>query len=352
MDSEIEHIEIKKLVKPLRLIFRTASGEKKNMESLIVRVVLKNKKEGIGECPTSRAFPFETLQVIEDFVKRIIPSFIGKDILEYQTLIEKIKKNYPIFRLSLSGLELALFRAHLSYLSISEFSFWGAKKRKIETDITIPSVRLDKALRWLSEFERKGFRFFKIKLKGELEKDIRFLSRIMDYLKRTLAYEYKLRLDMNESYCARDFLILADYLKKNEVPVECIEQPLPREDYKGLKEIADRVDLPIVLDESIKEAEDLNRIGALGLRFAPNIKLAKSGVSESKRIYEIAKKEGLRTMVGCMTETNIGLSGGIFFAMGHGDFDFIDLDGVYFIRQKPSFSSIEIQGPFYILSAS
>ncbi len=349
--SLIRGIEIKRVSLPLKVAFETAKGKKNFTESIILRVLLDRNHEGIGEASTSRAFSLESLEVMERFLREAKSSLIGMNVTEYPSLVEKLRRNFPSFRLAISGLELSLFRAYLSWKNISEFSFWGGKKRIIETDITVPHIDLKEALRWVCLFAKRGFRFFKIKLKGDLERDFQFISAINDLLKETLN-DYQLRLDMNESYTAREFLVLRDKLSSFRIPVEFFEQPLKRDDYGGLKEIVKEKDCEIVLDESVKDVEDLDRIGALGFKGGVNIKIAKSGINESKKIHDLAKRAGLKLMIGCLTETPIGLSAGIFFASGIGDFDYVDLDGVHFIKAKTPFSSIRVSGPYYIFTPS
>jgi L-alanine-DL-glutamate epimerase-like enolase superfamily enzyme len=350
--SRIERIDLKRVRKPLRITFSTAAGKKDHMESLIIRVLLDTKEEGLGESPTSRAFPLETLEVMEDVIRKVIPLFIGKEIRESLPFLAKLRRDFPGHVLSFSGFEVALFRAYLSLCHLSEFSFWGGKSRILETDITIPNVDLQKAKKWALKFLKKRFRFFKIKLIGDIERDIDFLRAISETLSRKGEGDHLLRLDMNESYNARDFLVFLEKLSKFRIPVQLVEQPLRRDDYNGLREIVKESRIEIVLDESVKSAEDLDRIGSTGFRGGVNMKIAKSGLMESKRIYDMARKNGLKLMIGCMMETILGLSTAIFLALGLGDFEYVDLDGIHFLRWKKPFSEIDLSGPYYIYSGS
>ena len=83
-----------------------------------------------------------------------------------------------------------------------------------------------------------------------------------------------------------------------------------------------------------------------------NIKIAKSGINESLKLYNRAKKNGLKLMMGCMTETMIGLSAGINFAAGTGGFDYIDLDAIHFLYHKHSYKGITISGNHYLIDRS
>ena len=42
----------------------------------------------------------------------------------------------------------------------------------------------------------------------------------------------------------------------------------------------------------------------------------------------------MKLMIGCMTETMVGLSAGICLAAGTGAFDYVDLDSIHFLHHR------------------
>ena len=162
---------------------------------------------------------------------------------------------------------------------------------------------------------------------------------------------FTIRLDGNQGFTEKTYLDFLDFLIRSNYPIELFEQPLPKNDYKGLKEIKKRSSVPIILDETIFNEADLERAIEDDLCHGINIKIAKSGISESLRLYNHAKKYGLKLMMGCMTETMVGLSAGINFAAGKGGFDYIDLDAIHFLRHSRSYGRIDIDGSRYVLLA-
>jgi L-alanine-DL-glutamate epimerase-like enolase superfamily enzyme len=62
-----------------------------------------------------------------------------------------------------------------------------------------------------------------------------------------------------------------------------------------------------------------------------NIKLVKcGGLTPARRMIQEAKKLGLKTMVGCMTESSVGIS-----AIAHllPQLDYVDMDGPCYLRK-------------------
>ena len=78
----------------------------------------------------------------------------------------------------------------------------------------------------------------------------------------------------------------------------------------------------------------LSRAVEAGACHGINVKIAKSGIGESLEIVRVARKHGLKLMIGCMTETMVGLSAAIYCASGSAAFDYIDLDGIHFLHHR------------------
>ena len=317
------------------------------MKSVLIRVTLADGSRGFGEVPTSHAMPAETPAAIGDLLGEIIPSLRGADAGEYEQITDRLRRRFRGFAMTLSGLETALFRAYLASSGLSEHAYWGGKALSLETDITIPITGDPLRLRqWVEYTARKGFRIYKVKMSGIVDADKESLSRVTECLEEQ-GRPYILRLDGNQGYSAASYRAMVSFLEKRAFPVECFEQPLPKADFRGFKEIRKERAVPVVLDESVISSEDLKRGIGDDLCDGVNIKVAKSGISESRRIYEMAKKCGLKVMAGCMIETMVGLSGGIYFAAGTGGVDFIDLDAIHFLYHKHRYGTVTVDSLWY-----
>ena len=120
-------------------------------------------------------------------------------------------------------------------------------------------------------------------------------------------------------------------------------------DYKGMEQLYSKAPLPIIADETVFSVQDCQRVIDRGLAHGINIKIAKSGITQSRQIIEMAKKAKLKLMIGCMTETIVGLSTAIYCAAGSGVFDYIDLDSVHFLYAHYHYQDITIDGATYHL---
>jgi len=111
--------------------------------------------------------------------------------------------------------------------------------------------------------------------------------------------------------------------------VEFIEQPMPAADREGMKEVYSRSVLPLIADESCITEEDVDRCH--GLFHGVNIKLVKcGGLTPARRMIARAKDLGMKVMVGCMTESSVGISA---IAQLLPLLDYVDMDGALLLRE-------------------
>jgi L-alanine-DL-glutamate epimerase-like enolase superfamily enzyme len=353
--STIRDIRFRRTVRPMRTTFATALGSKTAATSVLVKVTLDDGSEGVGEVPTSFVLQHETVPAIESILRETRDELIALPVEECPRRIEVFRRRFAGFHMTISGLEVAVFRATLAARGVSEHRHWGAACDRVETDITIPFIGDEGVLRrWMKRVVKIGFRVYKVKVSGDVEADIRFLRRVRAMLEDAMpapprGVPFVVRLDGNQGYNRKTYLRMIDRLAKERLAVELFEQPLPKDDHEGLRIITKRSGLPIVLDETVFCRDDCRRAIDQGLGHGVNIKVAKSGIAESAGIMEAAKEAGMKLMIGCMTETMVALSAGILMAGGTGAFDYVDLDSIHFLHHRKVCGDIRVEGPRYVI---
>jgi len=128
-------------------------------------------------------------------------------------------------------------------------------------------------------------------------------------------------IDANCSWQKDDAQQMTDELLK--AGVEFIEQPFKADEYAETFELRQKSDIPIMADESCRTVEDIEKCA--GIFDGINIKLAKcGGLTPALKMVDLARRAGLKIMIGCMTETTVGISAA---AQLLPFVDFADLDG-------------------------
>lgn len=135
------------------------------------------------------------------------------------------------------------------------------------------------------------------------------------------------RVDANGAWDAETTIRISGPLK--ELGVEFIEQPLPPDRWDEMKEVMRRSALPVIADESCQVESDVERCH--GRFHGVNVKLVKcGGLTPAKRMIEHARRLGMKTMVGCMTESTVGISA---IAQLLPLLDHVDMDGALLLAK-------------------
>ena len=145
-----------------------------------------------------------------------------------------------------------------------------------------------------------------------------------------------MRLDANQGWSSDECIRLLQRLEHQNIPIEFIEQPVYAKDYLGLKDIKQKVQTPILADESIYDIYDAKLLLELDAIDYINIKLDKcGGISKALEIANLAKEYDTKCMIGCMLEGPISISAAATVAAARADIiTMIDLDAVSLLKNS------------------
>lgn len=197
------------------------------------------------------------------------------------------------------------------------YELWEYKVAKNPlTDYTIGIASIEKMV---SKMKELPWPIYKIKL-GTHE-DIEIVTELRKHTDAIF------RIDANCGWGIEETINNAVALKK--LGVEFLEQPMKADNWEGHKEVYKHSVLPIIADESCIIEEDVAKCHS---HFhGVNVKLVKcGGLTPGRRMIQEAKKLGLKTMVGCMTESSVGIS-----AIAHllPELDYVDMDGALLLAE-------------------
>lgn len=309
--------------------FRTALGTHDVLENIGFILTLADGTKGFGEAAVATHITGETLQGTLKNLKETGRRLEGRDIRDYlearppSELKERLKDN----KAALAAVETALVDAWSRQRKIPLWKFFGKRCRRLKTDITIVLADLKETEAAVRKYYRKGFRTFKVKIGRDFDLDLKRCAAVKRLAPRCTIY-----LDANQGYSAQEILRFLKELERLKVKVSLLEQPVPRSDWEGLKQVTRSTDIPVCADESVRSLSDARRLIKGKYADAINIKLMKSGIFESREIARLAKAGGTKLMIGGMMETSLAMTAAAHLAAGLGGFDYIDLDTPFFIK--------------------
>lgn len=140
-----------------------------------------------------------------------------------------------------------------------------------------------------------------------------------------------IRVDANCAWTPKQAVEYSHVLAR--LGVEFIEQPLPATSSDDERKfVFENSALPIIADESCRTEADVDRCA--GLFHGVNVKLVKcGGLTPAARMLRRARELGMRTMVGCMIESSVGISAA---AQLLPLLDYADLDGATLLAMDPA----------------
>ena len=168
-----------------------------------------------------------------------------------------------------------------------------------------------------------------------IEYDKLIYSQVVESTKKS---NVAIRVDANGGWSLDEAKLMMRWLAERKA--EYIEQPLVEGDEDKLKFLYKGRPLPIFIDESCRFAEDV----ANHYQYVDgvNLKLMKcGGITEALKILNIATSHGLKTMIGCMSESSVSISAGASIS---GIIDYVDLDSNYNLDPDPSEGASMING--------
>lgn len=274
------------------------------------------------------------IQVEESLVKLIEEGIEGLSIYEvYQK--GKELKTPPC---ALAALDIALWDLKAKKANLQLNDLLGIPKPSTPTSITVginPPEVVKKRVELI--LKNKQVRALKIKLGSPngIDYDKEIYSQVLESTKSS---KISIRVDANGGWALDDAKEMIKWLSKRNA--EYIEQPLSEGNEDQLKFLFKGRSLPIFVDESCRFSEDVPRLA--NFVDGVNLKLMKcGGITEALRILNTARSFGLKTMIGCMSESSVSISAGASLT---GIIDYVDLDSHYNLSPDPSSGAVMING--------
>ena len=291
----------------LKETFSIAYGNYDKRDALVVKLSHLGK-DGYGECVAINYYGIN----LEDFVlklKEIQPRIENQKIIHPKEFFAFLEQ-FQLHHFLLSALDCAYWDL---FGKLENKSFSGINqlenKTLTESSITISIAEIDEQIR---KIENSSWNKFKVKCNGfNLKNTEKLLN-----LNRNIA------LDANASFTKEDCLFIQETSGFQKLMY--IEQPLEIGNF-GILKNGNSVNW--MADEDCQDITFLEKLKPYYSSI--NIKLMKcGGLTPALEMITEAKKLGYKIMLGCMTESSIGISAGCAIA---GLLDFADLDGANLI---------------------
>ncbi len=288
----------------------TISRKSIDIQPCVIVILKDGNLSGYGEASSNPYYQITVPMMIAD-LEKIRPLIESSGTETPEVFWTKTAPHLKNNLFALCALDIAYHDLYARKKGKKLYELWGHTTEKNPlTDYTIGIDSIDKMVDKMKELP---WPIYKIKL-GTSE-DIAIVKALRKHSNAIF------RIDANCGWEVEETLRNAIELKK--LGVEFLEQPIKADNWEGHKEIFIHSVLPVIADESCIKEEDVTR--CFNHFHGVNIKLAKcGGLTPGRRMIQEAKQLGLLTMVGCMTESTVGISA---IAQLLPELDYVDMDG-------------------------
>ncbi|WLR51677.1 o-succinylbenzoate synthase [Bacillus tianshenii] len=297
---QLKEITVRHMRMRLKAPFVTSLWTTYDKEFLLVEAKDENGLTGWGESVALPApwYSEETCatnwHMLEDF---LIP-MIFEHKIEHPDQVSEIFKPIRKNNMAKAGLEGAVWDLYAQRQGVSLAAALGGTRSQIDVGISIGiQESVDELLRLVETHVEEGYKRIKVKIKPGW--DVTIVKEI-----RKNFPNISLMVDANSAYTLDDI----DHLKQLDAyNLLMIEQPLAADDIIDHAKLQAELNTPICLDESIHSVEDARKALELGSCKIINIKVGRvGGLTESKKIHDLAVEQGVDVWCGGMLEAGVG----------------------------------------------
>lgn len=319
---------------PLTHPFTISRGTVTVQESMIVEL-RQDGMSGYGEAPANPYYNASMTNMRDRFAA-MAPVLEGYTFRDTDSFWQNCAGHLADTPFVLAALDCAAHDLWGRLENAPVHQLWG-----LDAEAAVPSsftIGIDEVDVMIAKFaEMSGWPVYKIKL--GTERDVEIITALRE---RT---EVPFRVDANCGWNPNEAVALSTEMAK--LSVEFIEQPLPAESCEAQKLLFTESALPLIADESCAAESDV--LHCVNHFHGINIKLCKcGGLTPARRMITTAREHGLKVMVGCMTESSVGISAAAQLAPL---LDYADLDGAVLLAEDAAEGICVERGAVKLLDA-
>ncbi len=309
---KIEKIESFPMIYPVVgrfKFFEGSKGQPMGRAAVTIKIIADNGAVGWGQSVPIPKWSYETIETVHYTITRYLaPELIGQDPFDLdaidaimkRTIAPSFSTGQPICK---AGLDIALFDLTGKLLKQSAAQRWNRKGRdKLTLSWTLNPRTLDEIEGLIEQGKARGYKNFNVKVAPDPKFDLE-MCRIV----KRLVPDGFLWADANGGYDEKTALEVAPKLAEIGVPV--LEQPLPANRLNGYRRLKKQGALPIIMDEGVVSAVDLEEFIEFGLLDGVAMKPARcGGIIGAQKQIELLEKYKLMFLGSGLTDPDVSLA--------------------------------------------
>jgi L-Ala-D/L-Glu epimerase len=345
--TTIESVTATRVSTALHTPFVTALRRTTTTDTVVVRVTDTDGATGWGEAPQVWQVNGESLAGAEACVTGPLAAVVvGRDADDLVPTCRAGAGAVAANAGAKAAVDVALHDLAARRRSTSLPVFLGSATTRVPTDVTLAAGDADALAAAAKQRVADGFSVLKMKVGTDAAGDVARVSAV----RAAVGDDVRIRLDANQGWTAREAVRVISALEDAGLDVELVEQPVRAEDLDGLAWVTARVGTPVLADEAVYGVPDLVEVIRRRAADMVNVKLAKcGGLGPARTLLELARAQGMGTVVGSMMETHIGVGAAASLVAAYGTTAVADLDAAWWAERPPVVGGLRYDGATVVL---
>lgn len=315
IDSYSMKLHVRRYDLPLRHTFTISYDSRDIQETLIVELKQGNVS-GYGEA-TANPYYGVTIESMTAVLENIRPRIESYQFDTPENFWEAMQPHLKEHSFAQCALDMAAHDLYGKLQGKPLYKLWGLQAEG--APLTNYTIGIDTIEKMVHKMQEMPWPLYKIKL--GTKDDVAIIKELRKHTDAVF------RVDANCAWGVEETLTNSKVFAT--LNVEFIEQPMKADNLTGMKQVYQQSLLPLVADESCIEEKDVSK--CYGHFHGINIKLVKcGGLTPARRMIAQARELGMKVMVGCMTESSVGISA---IAQLSPLLDYVDMDGALLLKE-------------------
>jgi o-succinylbenzoate synthase len=345
--TRIERVTATRVTTPLHTPFVTALRSTTTTDTVVVRVTDTDGVTGWGEAPQVWQVTGESLAGAQACVEGPLTAVVaGRDPDDLGDLCRSLASAVAANHGAKAAVDVALHDLAARRRGVSLPVLLGSTTLRVPTDVTLAAGEADALGTAARSRVADGFSVLKLKVGTDAATDVERVRAV----RAAVGPDVRIRLDANQGWTPRDAVRVIGALEDAGLDVELVEQPVPAADLDGMAWVTARVSTPVMADESVYGVRDLVEVIRRRSADLVNVKLAKcGGLSVATTLLELARAQGMGSIVGSMMETHVGVGAAASLVAAHPTSAVSDLDAAWWAASSPVVGGMAYDGATVVL---
>jgi L-alanine-DL-glutamate epimerase-like enolase superfamily enzyme len=334
----VKSFDIEPCVMPLEdKNWKFALGTASTSRGYVVRLTSDDGHVGYGYSNSSphMGSTFETLPAE---LERFKPMVLGKDPFAIEAILSALDRSLVGASQAKAGIDCALHDLCARALGQPLYNLLGGKVRDRVPVLRIVAIKSpDDMAANAAKLLDQGYRYFKIKVHGDVEEDVARVKAIRE----RVGEEAHLTIDANQSYSPKDAITAINRMARYRL--DLVEQPVSRDDLKGLELVTRSVPVTVEADEGAGTVDEIMTLVSNRIVDAVSLKIQKlGGLRNALAAARICEAGHVKYRLGAHVGTRLGNAHAIHLAAALPGVDYACELGEFTRMYNDPFSGIEV----------